>query len=78
MNGLAIMHCVVLEHISPMRGIELKNQLIADGLIQHTDFEWEYHAPKYINDGFSAVAPRMVIFNFQNAPTATFYQLKWA
>lgn len=72
------MHRVVFEHMNPMRGIELKNQLITDGLVQHKDFEWSYHAPKYDNDGFSAVAPRMVIFEFRDAVLATFYQLKWA
>ena len=72
------MHRVVFKHMNPMRGVELKNQLIADGLVHHKDFEWSYHAAKYGNDGFSTVTPRMVIFEFQDAPTATFYQLKWS
>ena len=61
----------------PMAGVELKNQLIADGLAHHQDFEWSYHAAQYDNDGFSAVAPRRVIFEFRDATLATFYQLKW-
>lgn len=72
------MHRVVFEHMHPMAGVELKNQLVADGLMHHRDFEWSYHAASYDNDGFSAVSPRMVIFEFQDAATATFYQLKWA
>ncbi len=71
------MHRVVFEHMNPMRGVELKNQLIADGLLHHTDFEWAYYAATYDNDGFSAVTPRMVIFEFSDPATATFYQLKW-
>ena len=72
------MHRVVFEHMTPMRGVDLKNQLIADGLVHHAHFEWSYHSPKYDNDGFSEVAPRMVIFEFYDAATATFYQLKWS
>ncbi len=72
------MHRVVLEHMHPMAGVELKNQLIADGLVHHRDFEWAYHAAQYDNDGFSAVTPKMVIFEFRDGAIATFYQLKWA
>ena len=72
------MHRVVFEHMNPMQGVELKNQLIDDGLEHHKDFEWLYYAAKYDNDGFSAVAPKMVIFEFQDAALATFYKLKWA
>lgn len=60
-----------------MAGVELKNQLIEDGLVHHQDFEWSYHAAHYDNDGFSAVTPRMVIFEFCDSALATFYSLKW-
>lgn len=69
------MYRVVFEHMNPMRGVELKNQLESAGLINHQDFEWEYHAPKW--DGFSAVTTKKVIFEFRDAALATFYQLKW-
>lgn len=72
------MHRVVLQHLNPMRGVELKNQLIADGLVHHQDFEWAYHAAHYDNDGYTAVTPRQVVFEFTDPATATFYQLKWA
>lgn len=69
------MHRVVFEHMNPMRGVELKNQLESAGLINHQDFEWEYRASKW--DGFSAATPKKVIFEFRDAALATFYQLKW-
>jgi hypothetical protein len=72
------MHRVVFEHMNPMRGVELKNQLVADGLKHHTDFEWAYHSATYDNDGYSAVTPKSVTFDFQDAATATFYKLKWS
>ena len=71
------MHTVAIEHIAPMEAVDLKNQLLAAGLQIDRDFEWEYRAARYDNDGFSAVAPRMALFRFTNAATATFYHLKW-
>lgn len=71
------MHRIVLEHINPMHGVDLKNQLIKDGLVHHTDFEWAYHAATYDNDGYTAFTPKRVVFEFVNPATATFYKLKW-
>jgi len=72
------MHRVVIEHISPVQAIELKDQLLAAGLKINQDFSWEYRQATYDNDGFSAVTPKLVRFNFTEAPVATFYKLKWA
>lgn len=72
------MHRVVIEHISPVRAIELKNQLLAAGLRIDQDFIWEYRQATYDNDGYSAVTPKSVTFKFNDAPLATFYKLKWA
>ena len=71
------MHTVTIEHIAPMAAVDLKNQLLAAGLEINRDFVWEYRAATYDNDGYSAVTPRMALFRFANAATATFYQLKW-
>lgn len=71
------MHRVVIEHINPVEAIELKNQLLAAGLIINQDFVWEYRQATYNNDGFSAVTPKLASFNFTEAPIATFYKLKW-
>ena len=72
------MYPLVFEHMNPMRGVELKNLLINDGLVHHYDFEWEYHAPMYDNDGYSAVTPRRVSFHFRDEALATWYKLKWS
>jgi len=71
------MHRVVIKHISPTEAIELKNQLLAAGLVLDRDFEWEYHQATYNNDGFSAVTPKLASFKFVDAAMATFYKLKW-
>lgn len=60
-----------------MQAIELKNQLLAAGLVLDQDFEWEYRQATYDNDGFSAVTPKLASFKFAQAAMATFYKLKW-
>jgi hypothetical protein len=72
------MHTVRIEHIGPVEAIELKNQLLKDGLSINQDFVWEYNQARYDNDGFSAVAPKQATYKFFDASLATFYQLKWA
>jgi hypothetical protein len=71
------MHSVRIEHIGPVEAIELKNQLLKDGLSINQDFVWEYNQARYDNDGFSAVAPKQATYKFFDASLATFYQLKW-
>ena len=61
-----------------MAAVELKDRLLADGLVMHEDFEWTYSQATYNHDGFSAVNPRQVIFSFRDPALATFYQLKWS
>ena len=60
-----------------MAAIELKNQLLAAGLIIDQDFSWCYTQATYDNDGFNAVTPKQALFEFQDPALATFYQLKW-
>lgn len=71
------MHKVVIEHMTPMSGVDLKNQLISQGLVIGQDFDWKYIGAQYNSDGFQAVAPRQVIFEFKNPADATFFKLKW-
>jgi hypothetical protein len=71
------MHRVRIDHISPIDAIELKNQLLKDELVINKDFVWEYRQSTYDNDGYDAVTPKQVIFEFQDPALATFYQLKW-
>jgi len=72
------MHRINLSHITPDEAIKLKNQLISAGLKQGEDFVWAYIQATYNNDGYDAVTPRTVTFDFADAKIATFYQLKWA
>jgi hypothetical protein len=61
-----------------MAAIELKNQLLAAGLVIDRDFVWEYHQARYDNDGFTPVDPKQVTFSFFEPSLATFYRLKWS
>jgi hypothetical protein len=72
------MHRIRIDHLSPTEAIELKNQLLAAGLIIDKDFVWQYCPATYNNDGFSAVTPKQAIFSFFQPSMATFYQLKWS
>ena len=72
------MHPINLLHLTPDDGIRLKNQLIAAGLKQGEDFVWAYRQANYNNDGYEAVTPRTVTFEFADHKLATFYKLKWS
>lgn len=65
-------------HVSAVRALELRDQLLDAGLVQDQDFEWAYYQAVYDNFSASAVVPRHVTFRFQDAKLATYYQLKWA
>jgi len=65
-------------HVSAVRALELRDQLLAAGLVQDRDFEWAYYQAQYDNFSAYAVVPRHVQFRFQDAKLATYYQLKWA
>lgn len=71
------MHKVVIEHMHPSAGIDIKNQLISQGFKIDQDFVWKYIGAHYDTDGFQAVTPRQVIFEFKNPADATFFKLKW-
>ena len=71
------MHRIRIEHVGPVEAIELKNQLLKDGLSINQDFVWEYRQATYDNDGFTPVTPRQATYTFFDASIATFYQLKW-
>ena len=72
------MHRIRIEHVGPIEAIELKNQLLKDGLSINQDFVWEYRQATYDNDGFTPVDSKQAIFSFFEPAMATFYQLKWS
>lgn len=71
------MHLVTVLHVNAVRALELKDQLLEHGLKNGEDFTWEYHQATYDNDGWSAVTPRQVKFEFVDPKLATFFKLKW-
>jgi hypothetical protein len=72
-----MVHKLLLSNISPVRAIELKNELVAAGLVQNQDFIWAYYQAKYNEFSVAGVDPSTVIFDFCDQKLATFYQLKW-
>lgn len=75
---LSKLHPVIVLHVNATRALELRDQLVDAGLMQDQDFIWEYRQATYNNDGFSAVTPRQVKFEFVDPTMATFYRLKWS
>lgn len=71
------MHSVTVLHVNAVRALELRDEAQSHGLVQDQDFTWEYQQATYNNDGFSAVTPRQVKFNFEDPAMATFFKLKW-
>jgi len=61
-----------------MAAIELKNQLLAAGLVIDRDFVWEYCPATYDSNGYAEVSSKQATFSFFEPLLATFYQLKWA
>jgi len=70
------MHSVRIEHIGPVEAIELKNQLLKDGLSINQDFEWAWITADY-NDAEGWTRQKHAEFRFHDSALATFYQLKW-
>ena len=71
-------HKVKLLHCGPLEGVMYKDELLRAGLHLNVDFVWSYHPSLYDNFVHDPVVPKHVMFEFQDAATATFYQLKWA
>jgi len=63
--------------VGALEAIELKNQLISDGLIMHRDFEWHYSAGSWHDWPEAPATASSVVFRFQDAAMATFYSLVW-
>lgn len=72
------MYSVIVLHVNATRALELRDQVVDAGLAQDRDFVWEYRQASYDNDGFTAVTPRQVKFEFVDPAMATFFKLKWA
>lgn len=65
---------VTLININAIRALELRDQLLKDGLVQDQDFTWEYRQAEY--EQWTQSKPRQVTFNFVDPKMAVFYQLR--
>ena len=70
------MHTVRVYNIEVFDAIDLKNQLIHNGLILEQDFEWAWITAEY-NDVEGWTRQKHAEFRFCDPAVATFYQLKW-
>jgi hypothetical protein len=71
----AMWHDLVIKHTPAHRAVDLKNQLIEDGLVQGQDFDFAYYQSKW--DDMIGEIPTQTKFSFRDQAMATFYQLKW-
>lgn len=69
---------VIVTHCQASRAIDLKNELLAAGLVMDEDFIWSYYQAKWDEFSFAGVEPSTVIFEFADAALSTFYNLKWS
>ena len=74
-NDATIWHVVVIQPATANRAIELKYQLVDDGLIDGVDFEWRWHGTTW--DPSTGMYPSETRFSFRDESIATFYRLKW-
>jgi hypothetical protein len=68
---------VVIHDISATQAIELKYQLVNDGLRPTIDFDWEYTPSKYSGWSGDEQEHRLAKYTFVNDSLASFYRLKW-
>ena len=67
---------VTVTNATADHAIRLKYLLTQDGLIQGQDFSWTWDRQQDHNNWYPV--ERAAHFDFADAATATFYQLKWA
>jgi hypothetical protein len=70
------MHTVKVYNIAVFDALDLKDQLIKDGLVNDQDFEWAWITADY--DAIQGwIRQKHAEFRFRDPAVATFYQLKW-
>lgn len=72
-----MLYKISIENVEPNQAIDLKNQLLDDGLVVDVDFTWRFR-PSTWDYMTSSGDPAGVDYHFKNATIATFYQLKWS
>lgn len=70
-----IWYDIVVEHTPAMKAIELKNEIINNGLVHGVDFEWRWTGSTW--EAPAGYNPSTTRFSFRDESMATFYRLKW-
>ena len=68
---------VVVFDKGPNEVMEIVRELRAQGLIQGTDFDFEYNKPTFDNFSYEAVVRRHTVFKFHTEKYATLFALKY-
>ena len=71
----ATWHDVVVTHTPAQRAIDLKNEIVSNGLEHGKDFEWRWTGSTW--DSMTGQHPSETRFSFREESMATFYRLKW-
>ena len=72
------MFAVVIENVDANQAIDMKNQLLKDGLMINQDFTWHYQQARWDNFSQDSVVTKHVRFSFAQEYLAVFYRLKWS
>ena len=58
--------------------LDIVRELRQQGLVQGTDFDFEYHKPTWDNFSYEPVTNRHTIFTFHSEKYATLFALKYS
>lgn len=58
--------------------MEIVRELRASGLVQGTDFDFEYKPAHYDNDGWQAITEKLTVFRFYKDKYATLFAIRYS
>ena len=67
----------VLKHKKPIEIIDIVHSMREAGMVQGTDFDFDYNKSSYDDSGWEAVAPEHTVFKFYEERWATWFALRW-
>lgn len=68
---------ITVHHLKPDEIVSIVRALKNDGLIQGSDFDFEYHAATFQTGPEGGAIPRHTVFTFYEDKNATLFALKW-
>lgn len=69
---------VTIHSKDPSEILEIVREMKEHGYLQGKHFDFNYHPPRYNNDGWAPVTPKYTVFTFYEDKLATFFSLKWS